>query len=442
MLKWTCGFRGSHPSTETRSQLAATKRWCVPLAIVMAVVGCSQTEHAETAKRAPRPRGELKVAMRKQNWQEAWSYSDAVLAKHADDADAIADVAQVAQNLGKTDELADLLVQACEVEAFENDDRVRQAMIALVGIGRLYDAIELLEQAVQAEPSRHSTRRLLYDLYLNAGNESAATPHGRQLVLDRQFDAKLLVSVGMGTIESDDPGATLEMVQRNPNDKRPLLRQAKQQFDDEHFALAITTLEEITAQRKGFLPAQTLLGLVLAMDGQTEAFERWEEAFDSEDRTTQAEYWLAKAEIASARGDEREARRAYWHSTHLDPDRIAAWSGILRLAKDMDTDRPELSEVIQQRIDRLQQSRSSMSRFVRTGAISRRLAIEIANSLADLGRLWEAEAWASMATTLPEDDSVDVETVRKRIVDRLRDRPPWQQVEGHPELDPKLLSSE
>ena len=79
-----------------------------------------------------------------------------------------------------------------------------------------------------------------------------------------------------------------------------------------------------------------------------------------------------------------------------------------------------------------------MERFDQMGSISRRLATDIAIELEKLGRLWEAEAWASIAMTLPRDDTVDVEGVRAKIVTQLTGQTPWQVTEGRPELQSEL----
>ena len=83
---------------------------------------------------------------------------------------------------------------------------------------------------------------------------------------------------------------------------------------------------------------------------------------------------------------------------------------------------PEMLASIENRATLLSTFNQLKQRFERTGSISRAIAIDIVNVLRDLGRLWEAEAWASMALTLPEDDSVPAQQVRDSIVAMLEQR--------------------
>ena len=400
--------------------------------------GCGEKDLPEVRQTPERPLGELRLAMRKQKWSEAWQYSDAVLKAHPDDADAIASVAKVAQHLEKPNEVADLLVKACSVESFSNDGRVRQAMIALVGAGRLYDAIDLLENTIQAVPSRHATRRWLYDLYINSGNRAEALPHGRTLVRQRQFDTKLLLSLGIPPSAKDDLGSTLEIVRRNPDDKRPLLRQANKLLNSGDIEEATKVLQQITDQHPEFEPAQLLHGLALAGSGDIDAYEQWLSEQDVSSLETSVEYWIAKATIAAAEEDSKDALRFYWNASQLNPDLTKPWSSILELTEELAIDAPERLDAISNRLESLQQVRSSMERFDQMGSISRRLATDIAIELEKLGRLWEAEAWASIAMTLPRDDTVDVEGVRANIVAQLTGQTPWQVTEGRPELQSEL----
>ncbi|PHQ36852.1 tetratricopeptide repeat protein [Rhodopirellula bahusiensis] len=408
-----------------------------PLAVAP---GCGKQDTPEVRQAPERPLGELRLAMRKQKWTEAWQYSDAVLEAHADDADAIASVAKVAQHLEKPDEVADLLVRACSVESFSNDGRVRQAMIALVAAGRLYDAIGLLEATIQAVPSRHATRRWLYDLYVNSGNRAEATSHGRILVRQRQFDTKLLLSLGIAPSAKDDLGSTLEIVRRNPDDKRPLLRQANKLLKSGQTDEATKILGEIIDQHPEFEPAQLQLGLAFAESGNIDAYQQWLTEQDASSLDASSQYWIAKATVAAAKGKPKDALQFFWNAGQRDPDLVKPWASILELTSELQIESPERLSAIANRLESLEQVRVSMERFDQMGSISRQLATDIALELEKLGRLWEAEAWASMATTLPRDDTVEVDEVRTQIVSRLTEQTPWQVTKGYPELQPELPS--
>ena len=122
------------------------------LTVCLLILGCGKVEPPGGVKLPPRPLRSMKNAIRKGDWQTASGYCDAVLEKHGDEPDTIALVAQVAHSSGDVSRAADLLVRACEAESFSNSARIQQAMVALVGVGKLYDGIDMLEEAIAKQP--------------------------------------------------------------------------------------------------------------------------------------------------------------------------------------------------------------------------------------------------------------------------------------------------
>ncbi|MCG8653631.1 MAG: RNA-binding protein, partial [Pirellulales bacterium] len=170
--------------------------------------------------------------MRKGQWTRAAKFSAAVLEKYPDDVETLVLVAQVAHENQQPDRSADLLLQACRLESFGKMQRVQQAMIAMIGVGRLYEGMEMLEEAVQRHPDQHDTRRWLYDFYMGTENRPAALPHGRFLVRKRKFDLQLLLSLSNTERRTQDPKPLEEMIERNPEDSRPQVGNAKVSFDE------------------------------------------------------------------------------------------------------------------------------------------------------------------------------------------------------------------
>ncbi len=59
------------------------------------------------------------------------------------------------------------------------------------------------------------------------------------------------------------------------------------------------------------------------------------------------------------------------------------------------------------------------------GATSQTLATDVAEVLFVLGRVWEAEAWSAVATTLSEEPSRELAGLREEIVEQLRRDSGW-----------------
>ncbi len=115
----------------------------------------------------------MRSAVGNQNWIKADLYSEAVLQRYAEDAEAILLVAQVAHFNNRPEQSADLLLRAVQLEDYRNESRVKQCVVALVGVGKLFEAIDLLDEAVRTQPDQLETRRLLFRPMHGKRNASA-----------------------------------------------------------------------------------------------------------------------------------------------------------------------------------------------------------------------------------------------------------------------------
>ncbi len=423
-------------------------RWNVfllPL-ICAVMVGCgggSSDPAAGVDDPPERPLRAMNSAIRRGQWQQAWELSDAVLTKYPDDADAIMTVARVAHENQKPEIAAKLLEDACRAESFQNERHVQQAMVAMIAVGKLHEGMEMLEEAIGKQPLQHETRRWLYDFYMGTENRNAGVPHGRFLVRQRNFDVELLLSLSNTERRTQDAKPLEEMTSRNPDDLRPQLGTAKTDFDLRDYDKTIQTLQTIVRAHPDYLPAQALLGRALAASGRWDELDQW-----ARSQTEQIEafsgYWIALGDWARAKQQNAAAARAYWEATRRDPDVVEAWSKLSTTLQELKSAGNEYPDQvlagIEQRASLLSRFNQLKYRFEKTGSISRALVVEIVQTLRDLGRLWEAEAWASIASTLPEDDTVAVQDVRASIVAMLRQNTPWQLTEQHAEFELDLAN--
>ena len=411
--------------------------------IAVLAVGCGKEGGSGGVELPPRPLRSMNTAIRRGDWTTAASHSDAVLQKHADEPDTIALVAQVAHSNGDVEKAAELLVRACSVESFSNPARIQQAMIALIGVGQLHEGIEMLEEAVAKNPADSESRRWLYDFHMGTENRIRGLPHGKTLVQERKFDLELLTSLSNTERRTQDAKPLDEMISRNPADKRPLVGDAKIKFDEGDYAAASELLRSIIQQHPDYVPAQTLLGRSLAADGKFDALATWA-AKQEQPVAMSPEYWLALGDWSRGQNHPAEATRAYWEATVADPDMLEAWSKLSRSLKVLPASSGEIPDnvlrAIENRAAKLSQFNQLKNRFERSGSISRATVAEMVSTLVDLGRLWEAEAWASIAYTLPEDDSVPLDELRQGVVRQIRADTPWQITSQHPEFTLDLSS--
>ncbi len=91
----------------------------------------------------------------------AREYSQQALIVRPDDPDLMTEAAKVAAFCDHKSDAAQLLVDAAVKAKFQPPSRVDFAVQALLEVGELYRAIELLENSLQANPQQNTQRRAL-----------------------------------------------------------------------------------------------------------------------------------------------------------------------------------------------------------------------------------------------------------------------------------------
>ncbi|EMI18419.1 ASPIC/UnbV domain-containing protein, partial [Rhodopirellula maiorica SM1] len=420
--------------------------WTCLFIAAMGTVGCDSYSPSDppesVSSSSDNPFVEMQAAASRDDWQAALAYSNAALLQHPGDAEVMSEVARVAFFADKPDLAAALLRDACVAESFGNEGRCLQTVVAYIGVGKLYDGIELLEQAIASQPKHFELRRWLFDFYIGTEDRIAAFPHAKVLIQHRRFDVDLLVSLTSMPRRSFDWGPLDEMVARNPSDQRPWLGRAKKLFDQGQYDASVELLDRILDQHPDSANTIALKARVLAaasefdtvkvlLGGETHEADRY------------PDYWIAMGDLARSTNLLTKASRAYWEATRIDANVTEAWSklaSVLRAASDtaelksVDVDAVYHRSVQLNELDRLVQ------RFDQLHRTSAEQAIEIAESLRDLGRLWEAEAWAAVAIsmqTTPNDRAVQT---RQSIIAKMNKQTPWQQQRGQPGLRIDLSS--
>ncbi|SMP77339.1 Repeat domain-containing protein [Neorhodopirellula lusitana] len=382
---------------------------------------------------------QMRTAVSRRQWQEAWRLSNAALTQHPDDANAIQLVASVAQKIGEFDVAANLMVDACRAESLQNPSRLQLTADALLKVGRVFDCMDLLEDSLEVDPMRHQVRQFFYNLCWETENRVRAIPHGRFLVRHRHFDLRLLLSLSYSESGTDRLDSFIEMVDLHPQDNRPLVAEAKFLFDQGKFEQAAIVVRKVLDSRSDHPPAIVLLARVLvASESDDEFVALMNNAPESV--KDYPGYWLAVGDWCWSHQLDHPAARAYWEATRRDADNKEAWGKLVNSLTQVDKSEARLDqatiEAMQNRVTLLTRLSNAMNRV--RYVPSRANAIETAEVLESLGRLWEAEAWASVAMQFPPDESVDVKRVRESIIAMMSKQTPWQMVRKHPELKADL----
>lgn len=400
------------------------------LAFFVCPSGCNRSGTTDGVQAMPeRPLRKMQSLVRRGLWEDAAELIDAVAATHPDDAEALELVARVADANQQKIPTMQYLIRACEADSYASEQRINQAFVAAIAAGHLHDGTNLLEAAIKANPERFQIRRLLYDFQMGLEDRVSGVKNGRVLIRQRRFDLELLMSLSNTGRRTMDAKPLEQMLERNPDDKRPLIGLAKTKLDQGELEDSIDLLRSIVVSHPDSFPAQALLCFVYAQDGQFETLETHLDDIPP-GVADYPKFWLAMGQWLEQKRDFENAVRAYWEACLCDQDATTSW---LRLAGALRSYSSASGHAVDDQLNAVQRKAGLLSeldqqrnRFERSGKVSREIASEIVLDLEANGRLWEAEAWASVALTLPPDDSVDLESIRQSIVLKLTADTAWQ----------------
>lgn len=405
-------------------------------------VGCgTSTKPVAVATAAVDPLQKMRDAMAVGNWELARQHSQQALVAHPGDAGVMTDAAKVAAFCDRKREAAKLMVDAATAANYQPAARVDFAVQALVDVGELYEAIDLLERTLAEHPENNKHRRTLVGFLGEVQRNERVAPHFETLIRNRSFDFPFLVAITESSSRRFSAKTAERVLSRNPDDHRVRLAEARYLSDYRETAKAEQVLREILENHPRFAPAHALLGQVLVAGQQFGKLDSW---FESRlpDSEQYAEYWVTLGDWAADRVKHAEAARAYWEATRRDPNESIAWTRLalsIRHLQSTDSDSAtgvtsEQLADIDRRVAGLLEMRKQFHSFAASNRTSQRYATEVAKKLTEMGRNWEAEAWSAAATTLTDDPSEELTSVRQSIIAKLKKDASWLSKQGNPAL--------
>ncbi|QDV45702.1 ASPIC and UnbV [Stieleria neptunia] len=415
-------------------------------ALLAIAVGCTESRQppaVEVVARDPQ-NDSVDAALRESRIEDAQRLARDALIVSPDDPGVLTAAARATAAAGDRREAAELLARATRAAGFNPASRVEMAVRAFLEVGEAYPAIELLSQAVEAEPDRHALRRMLFGLLGEVGRTDLMQEHYEAIIRQRTFDVPVLLTCTDTSQRLFTAEAIEALIERNPNDHRLRLGLAQSMRDGRQFSAAESVLREIIRHHGDFAPAHAMLGRMPGIQqASDEAFEDWLTAALPHCRD-QADFWIALGDRHFHLDDFSAALSCYAEAARLGPNMAVAWTQISQSIRQLQSRADpgkvldeDAAEQIIQRADRrarhLFDLRMHLQRFGGSGERSQRAAADVARALSRLGRDWEAEAWSAIATTLPGETDPSLDALRRSIVADLRQNRAWQSL---PDWDP------
>ncbi|MDG2224232.1 MAG: FG-GAP-like repeat-containing protein [Rubripirellula sp.] len=373
----------------------------------------------------------MRAAVAARDWVTAAKYSKLALIESPDDPDLIAMAAAITAFQGNKREAAGMLAEAARIADYQPMSRVEMAVSGLVGVGEIYPAIELLEASLEKFPDRNKHRQMVVSFWNEMQRTDKIPPHLQELIEQRSFSLALLVTTTETGSRRLSEKTSERLEERNPNDLRSRLADAFVLLYRRNAAEAVEMLQQILERHPDFAPAHAMYGQALAASLRWSDIPAWVEQ-SVPGSGDFADHWLTLGDFALEQQEPAQAVRAYWEATRKDPNQSIAWDRLrLAIQRLRASDSPRATEVTDQQVavisehaDRLLAAREAFNDF--TGSMeSQTGAMQLAEALAKVGRLWEAEAWSAIATTMTKQPSNRLETVRQGIVAKLQRDPSW-----------------
>ncbi|MGB7325264.1 MAG: FG-GAP-like repeat-containing protein [Rubripirellula sp.] len=376
-----------------------------------------------------------------------WESADRLLRAHLliqpTDTQLHLQLAAIAEQQNENDQAIDLLqfvVDANPKTEIATYDRLARLMLTQA---RAIDTVQLYEQLTQQHPSVVEQRFALTGFASMLGLEKTVLPQLQWLAQHNHGEDEGLAVLAQPAQVEPDPELCRKLLDRNATDLRPHYGLAKMDAMNQRWDAVVDRLRPVVKKHPNFLEASALYGRALAevgqrQDPQQENLESWTADVPS-GIEQMPDYWLAAGVWADRQGNQESAARAFFEAVkHEDANNGETLNRLARSLRQINRD-AEASR-IEQRNQRLTQLHEATKTLYERETRSQAWAFNIADAMTSLGRPWEAEAWARLAVTLPDDHVPDASARYLAIRKLLEPTMPWQSTSLIDELENSLAS--
>lgn len=290
--------------------------------------------------------------------------------------------------------------------------------------GRPFDSMYTLQRASAEYPNNPQIRYDLAGLAAMLGMAEVAVPPLSWLARHGQGDAESLILLAdPGRVEADE-AMCQKALEKCPSDLRAHFSLARMEAADMNWRAVASRLEPVVKKHPDFVPAYALYGRALIELGQSEQVSKWRTQIPvgAEDSPT---YWFAAGLWSREQGNVEEAARAFWEAVRRDePGQVEALNHLMTCLAQIGRD--EDAKQVADRIQDFAAMRDALATHHERKSRSQQSALQVAKAMMKLGRVWEAEAWARMAASLPDGKVASIREDYIAIRGKLTAQTPWQ----------------
>lgn len=302
----------------------------------------------------------------------------------------------------------------------------------LMATANAYESVEILKQTISAHPDLERPRYDLAGLVTVLGLNHDAVKPLQWLIQNNLRDEESLVVLANPDRVQPDPEFCRKLLDRAPEDLRPHYALAKLDAEKQDWSAVSKRLPAVLKRHPEFLPAWALQGralVALAIADPSDASRRKDLVEWATNKPaaleTLPEYWTAAGIWSNHTGDHAAAVRAFaeasrLHQSNHGPTLSQLQASLRQIGHEDESNR------VAKRFDQIAGLNDAVKTFLERNSKSQIAALRVAYQMVDLGRMWEAEAWTSLAKSLPEDPVATIDQAHLAIRARLRPDSPWQ----------------
>jgi tetratricopeptide (TPR) repeat protein len=288
-------------------------------------------------------------------------------------------------------------------------------------LGMAQEAELQLRAALQIDPRHGPANGLLAYLLILEGRSWEALPPLLEPVRQNAYPVEHLLLLGASEPLIANPEQIERFRKAVPDDLVPLIGQARQDLRENREGDAEPLLRQIVAAAPDSLEARVRLAEALAK-AKPDEFPKWNQAL-ARDIDGHPQIWVARGIWAESADLPEAAVRCYWEAVRRDPEHRVANQRLgmqLRaIGKDREAtpflERAAKLELLERTVDNLRRSAPLTARPEILAAMR-----QAAQSTEELGRIWEARAWADQVLRL-DPEAGWAQAARDRLSSQLGD---------------------
>ncbi|WP_419193960.1 FG-GAP-like repeat-containing protein [Novipirellula herctigrandis] len=312
-------------------------------------------------------------------------------------------------------------------------ERLAQLMMAS---GRPFETIAIGQALIDKHPSVIEPRFALTGLASMLGLESIAIEQLKWLAQHNHGDHESLTVLAQPTQVEPDGELCQEVLKRYPSDQRAQYGLAKLDALKMKWREVAERLEPVIELHPRFVPAYVLYGRALIELGKTDSLDDWRRKEPDEARMS-SEYWVVAGLWAAGQNDHQSAARAFCEAAvREDANHSETLTYLIASLRQIGHDAE--AELVSAHNAKLAALHDATKTLYERETRSQKVAMQVADIMGQLGRSWEAEAWARFSLTLPDEHVSNAQKRYLAIRDQLSPDTPWNASPIIPELQRQI----